>query len=167
METVLAAVLSAIIAALVTWRGVERQVRIRNVTEERAKWRERVRALAMDLSAGAQDDDVGRRRARMGLRLSLNPYDRLDREIVALLERLGTSASADELELRRLAPRLQLLLKHDWERAKREATWFAPAVDLWRRLRGRPLLPARPDYEAFRRWRTRNPLDQDDALPPS
>jgi hypothetical protein len=72
-----------------------------------------------------------------------------------------------EGDLERLGVRLELLLKHDWERAKLEAGW----VPHWLRGVGRafvrPRLRPRPTYSAVREWRLRRPINVDELPPPS
>ena len=165
MESVIVGVLSALIAGFAAWQAGERQVRIRNVTEERAKWRARVRELAVDLSGAGAGEPGAVDRAVVGLRLLLNPYDQLDREIVALLDGLQSDAP-DRDQLARVVVRLQLVLKHDWERAKREASWTGQVADTFRRALGMTPRPTRPDYRAFSAWRQRNPIRLEDELPP-
>ncbi len=46
------AVLSAMVAALVTLRSSERKIEIENVTQERAKWRDKIR-----LKGGREKED--------------------------------------------------------------------------------------------------------------
>lgn len=135
MESVIVGVLSALIAGFAAWQAGERQVRVRNVTEECAKWRAKVRELAVDLAGAGAGGPGASDRARVGLRLSLNPYDPLDREIVALLDGMKADAP-DPDDMARGAVRLQLVLKHDWERAKREARWTGQAADALRRACG-------------------------------
>jgi hypothetical protein len=114
---------SAAIAAWVAWHAAERNALLANVTQERAKWRDRIRRLAEELQGAASKGDRDLiRRLRVALRLSLNPWDDRDREIVALLGLLAADPT-DEAILERIVVRLELLLKHDWERGKAEASW--------------------------------------------
>jgi hypothetical protein len=149
---------SAAIAAWVAWHASKGNALMANVTQERAKWRERIRQLADDLQDAVSKQDAALiRRVRVAFRLSLNPWDDRDREIVALLERL-VHHSAEEGLLERIVVRLELLLKHDWERAKAEATW---------RGLGRQTMPARraasprAGVDSLAKLRTQRPLAQD------
>jgi hypothetical protein len=172
MSDALLALAAAVAGALVALWTSERHHRLTNVTAERAAWRARVRELAADLIAGSDEDTgeagltVRRRRAAVVLQLSTNPFDPLDREIVELAGRIASANDPDLTETRLLALRLQLLLKHDWERAKAEASWSGTLSSLARRMTGRSERPRRPDYARFIDWRMRNPRDMDDRLPP-
>lgn len=165
LSSVLIGILAAVITGFVAWHLGERQVRIRNVTEERAKWRDRLRALAADLAAVPEDKPLERRKAAMGLRLLLNPYDELDRELVAILNRMEKDGLSPT-DLQQFSLRLQLLLKHDWERAKREASWAGAPIDRARRLLRLKTKPARPNFNALRAWRSRNAINPYGDLPP-
>lgn len=146
--------LSALIGAIVAWHLSERQALVANVTLERAKWRERIRSLACELqSAVARGDEGDLGRLRMAFRLSLNPWDAQDREIVALLSLL--IADRDRVgDLEAVAIRLELLLKHDWERAKAEASWFA-----FRSRSGPRGRKSRAGADDLSRFRARYPID--------
>jgi len=77
--------------------------------------------------------------------LILNPFDKEDRAIVALIHQL--KSNADESHLTEFADRIALLLKHDWERAKWEAedNWFLSSD-----IDAEPK-PKRINYEQFKR----------------
>lgn len=166
MTDVFLALVSASVGAVVALWTSERQLRLANVTAERAVWRERIRGLAGDLATSADDGDA-RLRAAVGIQLSTNPFDELDREIVELAMRIAKAQKPDDEDLSRVMLRLQLLLKHDWERAKLEAGWGG-AIAAWsRKLLGRGPSPARPDFARSVAWRERHALDLDLRLPPA
>ncbi len=173
MSDALLALAAAVAGALVALWTSERHHRLTNVTAERAAWRARVRELAADLIAGTEPgaDETGfavrRRRAAVVLQLSTNPFDPLDREVVDLAGRIASANDPDRTETRLLALRLQLLLKHDWERAKAEASWSGTLLSLARRMTGRNEQPRRPDYSRFVDWCTRHPHEIDNRLPPT
>jgi hypothetical protein len=112
-------VIAALVAALVALVTTERRLAAENVTQERTKWRDKVRCLADDVYkaflVGESDANVYQR-LRAQLTLRLNPHDKLDQQILELI-RVDGAGSADEF-----IQRVALLLKHDWERAKREAS---------------------------------------------
>lgn len=124
--TVVAASVSGIVAAVVS--GVvsvftsERRISAENVIQERTKWREHIRRLAEKIDqaivSGADANRLHDLRDRLELRL--NPHDRLDQEVLALVapaEDAYARERANEFNLH-----IALLLKHDWERAKWEAS---------------------------------------------
>lgn len=172
MSDALLAFLAALAGAAGALWTSERNHRLENVTAERAAWRARIRLLAVDLLAGpdkAGDADApqARKRAAAAIRLSTNPFDPLDREIVEIADRISAATSPDSSDLGLLALRLQLLLKHDWERAKTEASWTRTVLSAVRRLLRLPDRPKRPGYAAFVDWRERHPIASDVRLPPT
>jgi hypothetical protein len=115
------AVVAAMVSAWVSLRNSARVVRAQYITAERAKWRDRVRCVALEInkSAIARDRD---RLAELSVELTLflNPIDPMDAEIVDLVRNLRDSHTPRALG-QEILERVALLLKHDWERAKREA----------------------------------------------
>lgn len=155
LPTLMPVLISSAIAAWVAWHASERNVLMANVTQERAKWRERIRRLAEELqTAVSQGDVIALRRLRVAFRLSLNPWDGRDREIVALLALLADDDGRDLL-LERIVIRLELLLKHDWERAKAEASWRGLGHNATPRRR--PAAP-RAGVDTLEKSRTQSPL---------
>lgn len=119
LQTILtSSAISAVIAAIVALRSAERRITIENVTQERAKWREKVRSSAAEVSAALFARDAAALvKAKLALSLLLNPLDENDRAIIKVIsgDRFGP-AQAEEFHIH-----VSLLLKHDWERAKKEA----------------------------------------------
>ena len=118
-------VVVALVAGLVSLRTSERQIAIENVTKERTKWREKIRATARDIHAAAVAGDLAKLQSlHLDMALSLNPDDHEDAEILRCI-RVLDSNNSDTTEL---TYRLALLLKHDWERAKWECRrpWWRP-----------------------------------------
>lgn len=171
MSDALLAFLAAVAGAAAALWTAERNHRLANVTAERAAWRVRMRDLGTDLIVGPEENgaagpSVSRRRAAAAIRLSTNPFDPLDREIVDLADRVATADEPDPTDVRVLALRLQLLLKHDWERAKAEVSWAGALLSSVRRVLGLGDRPATPNYRAFVDWRQRNGIPLDMRLPP-
>lgn len=155
LPTLMPVLISSAIAAWVAWHASERNVLMANVTQERAKWRERIRRLAEELqTAVSQGDVIALRRLRVAFRLSLNPWDDRDREIVALLSLLMDDDQRDLL-LERIVIRLELLLKHDWERAKAEASWRGLGRNSTPKRRATALRAA---VDTLEKSRTQSPL---------
>ena len=114
-------VVAALVAALVSLRVSERQIAIENVTKERTKWREKIRRIAIDVHKGVDAKESDKLfLLHTELALSLNPEDDEDHAILLCLTRLATDGSASD-GIDEFKHRIALLLKHDWERAKREA----------------------------------------------
>jgi hypothetical protein len=108
-------VISAAITAIASRRGSERAIRIENITKERAKWRDKIRELALGVQEAAAKKDSSE--LRLQLCLNLNPLDKKDRDITALI----SEASKSDDKIIEFSDRVALLLKHDWDRAKSEA----------------------------------------------
>ncbi|SHG17618.1 hypothetical protein [Vibrio gazogenes] len=118
-------VIAALVAALVSLRTNERRIHIENVTQERAKWRNSMRCLADSLIKSTQKSDSTEISALCSqLALNVNPFDKEDISLIEAAEKLATSDDKGA-QIKEFTERMSLLLKHDWERAKREAKpWF-------------------------------------------
>jgi len=129
------AVIAAFVSALFSVLTAERRIAAENVIQERKNWRDKIRELASEVhEALVGIDEAKLRELRARFSLLVNPHDTQDQEILALITAAHTTHS-DEF-----TQRVALLLKHDWERAKREAS-------LWRRVWER--VPARVPFTAF------------------
>ncbi|WP_085276212.1 hypothetical protein [Pseudogulbenkiania subflava] len=118
-------VMAALVAALVSLRTNERKINIENVTQERAKWRGAIRALADGLvKATREGDNQAIEYFCTQLSLNVNPFDNEDKGLIQAVKQLTTTENKD-YQLSEVIDRISLLLKHDWERAKRESRpWF-------------------------------------------
>lgn len=117
--------IAALVAALVSLRTNERKIHIENVTQERAKWRNAMRGLADLLIKATRAGDfqtIGFHCSQLAL--NVNPFDVEDKALIQAAELLAT-AENNSVQVKEFTERMALLLKHDWERAKREARpWF-------------------------------------------
>jgi hypothetical protein len=138
-----AAVVAAIVAGWVSLRTHARTIKIENITKERADWRDEIRKKALETHQAAEVGNT-RRLSELALEfaLVLNPLDKEDRPIVALIHQLPY-AEGKEKSLTEFGERIALLLKHDWQRAKAEAG-SVPWI-LWR-----PFVH-RKSYEKFKK----------------
>jgi len=118
-------VLAGLVAALVSLRSSERKIHVENVTQERAKWRNAMRELANAIiTAATSDKAVETKRQSAQLALNVNPFDTEDIGLVEAAKKFSTSTDLNS-HIEEFTDRMTLLLKHDWERAKREAQpWF-------------------------------------------
>lgn len=84
-----------------------------------------MRALADSLVKAAREGnakEVERQRAQLAL--NVNPFDAEDKALVETAKKFSGGADIDG-QISEFIDRMALLLKHDWERAKREAhPWF-------------------------------------------
>jgi hypothetical protein len=142
------AVIAAVVAGIVALLTSERQLAAENVIQERKNWREKIRDLAADvyhaINSGESDENKFRElRAKLALRL--NPHDAEDQKILELVA--PDVSRADEFN-----QRVSLLLKHDWERAKRDASlWRLVCKTPPARVRFQDYQPGR--HHTYSRWR--------------
>lgn len=102
-------------------KNAERKILIENITQERAKWREKIRTKAIEVhKAAVKGDRVWLAELKLAFATSLHPYDPEDNLILDVIERLKNEKDRDA-KLEEFSDRLSLLLKHDWQRAKQEA----------------------------------------------
>jgi type II secretory pathway pseudopilin PulG len=112
---------SARTAALVAEKNSERKILIENITQERAKWREKIRTKSMEAhKAAIQRNTIWLAELKLSFATSLNPTDHEDDLILNLIDKLKDEKDR-ETKLEEFSDRISLLLKHDWERAKNEA----------------------------------------------
>jgi len=125
-------VVGGLIAGFVTLRRGERKIQIENVTQERAKWRNKIRAKALEVHHAANSgnsDDLAE--LVLNFALNLNPLDEEDRAILMVIKSFSIQENQKE-KLDEFSDRVSLLLKHDWDRAKHEAK---PGIFWWRKPR--------------------------------
>lgn len=123
------AIIGGLLTAYIAWRNAERSIEIKQITEERAKWREKIRSLVEEIvvlycQSNRSPKAIATYRCR--LVTSLNPKDRHDKEIVDHFDSLFFNEHDDnDTSIKRFTRRISLLLKHDWERVKWDClSWF-------------------------------------------
>lgn len=119
----LSGALVAWITTLFTIRKDEKNVYIKQITEERTKWRTEIRTITQKIVASLSHKTMSIRekhilRAELALRLS--PFDEQDKKILATYDSLDGS----KIKLDEFTQIISLLLKHDWERVKWESMPF-------------------------------------------
>jgi hypothetical protein len=125
-----AALVGAAIGAAASLRTNARNIKIENITKERAKWRDKVRKIALAVQKDAvKPDATALEEHHLQFSLILNPFDNEDCGILRLIREFKSDAS--ESRLTEFADRIALLLKHDWERAKWEANddWSLSTIE--------------------------------------
>lgn len=122
LPTVLSSgVLAGLVAGLVTLRMSERKIAIENITQQRQIWREKIRCLANHLKKSYKSGEKDTLHDHyIELQLLLNPEDDNDQSILDTVWEMIEAKGSDDRHIV-LSEKLSLLLKHDWERAKREA----------------------------------------------
>ena len=111
-----------------------------NVTQERAKWRTKIRELSLVTHRASCSGDLNRLgELVMEFATNLNPFHAEDEAVIDIVYKLSTTSDKDILLLE-FRERISLLLKHDWQRAKYEALpWFFRIVE-----------PKRVSYESYK-----------------
>lgn len=133
-------VVGGLVAGFIALRTSERKIQIENVTQERAKWREKIRSKSMEVhQAAVACDSTKIAELHLEFSLNLNPFDQEDEGILAVIDTLKNRDTLD-VKLSEFTVRVALLLKHDWERAKHEAK---PLLFRW-------CPPKRATYEKFK-----------------
>ncbi len=115
-------VVAGLVAGLVSLRVAERRIAIENITQERAKWRDRIRLKAADAFVAIRTSDQSAiAELQSAFSLLLNP---LDPEDIAIVNSIAPGEGKPD-QAKEFSDRVALLLKHNWERAKHEARpWF-------------------------------------------
>jgi len=111
-------VVASVIAAFVsTWVG-QRKISIENITQERTKWREKIRERSLEVHiAIINKDKVALEKLHAEFSLIVNP-----KKDIEILNCIKVPNDEKEIDLsNEFISRTSLLLKHDWERAKKEA----------------------------------------------
>jgi len=135
-------VLTALVTALFTRKSHEETIALKYITEERAKWREKVKETMAVLNEAIHTPKLnsGRlnktRKASTYLKLSLNPDPKhsIDRDILECITSLCDKPEYGGFVV--LEQKVALLLKHDWERAKIEAKTPVPSAVLFASIIG-------------------------------
>ncbi len=113
--------IGSIIGSYLQKRINDKNNSLKHITDERRKWRERIRELIPQLR---NDNNVNVEKIASELQIRLNPEDPKDLYIVKKLKNLSQN-SADKNKLKdEIENAVSFLLKHDWERVKIESAYF-------------------------------------------
>ncbi|MBR0415079.1 MAG: hypothetical protein IJI67_08415 [Clostridia bacterium] len=120
-------VLTALIAAIVTYVNFNKEARLKRITDERMKWRDSIRKIANQLTVA----ENGKRKevflVLTKLQLLINPNGKFDNtnimsdgHIWELIDEIKKEEEINQEKIELLVLYLSALLKFDWERAKAE-----------------------------------------------
>ena len=113
-----------VLTAFATWSIAQRRIAAQHVIAERAKWRNDIRTKALLVhDAMLRGETATVARLKIDLAARLNPFDRHDQELLKCMV-VKDSDKARQCAACEFARRISLLLKHDWDRAKLEASVF-------------------------------------------
>ena len=113
-------VVAGLVAAFVAIWTTQVKISIENITQERAKWRNKVRDKALEVHNAIVDKDekkIGQLKVEFSV--ILNPSDEQDILIIESIKIPETGEGLKQSD--EFSKRIAFLLKHDWERAKLEA----------------------------------------------
>ncbi len=109
-----------VFATFITFWSAERKIAIENITQERAKWRNKIRELASCVNKAMFEGDAHKLSVlKNQFRLLLNPCDENDQIIINLISLEGVDEKEKQAD--KFSVCVSYLLKHDWERAKLES----------------------------------------------
>lgn len=142
MEIVGTGLVAALVSAIVSKVTSDKDSRLRYVTKERERWRHDLRKFVADVNEAFHSSVPQQRRLRVlraEMQVRLNPDDPLDNRILATLDQL--IEDGDNKLLSAFNEQMARLLKHDWERAKLEASGSSsPRKLVWYTLAGAGVL---------------------------
>jgi hypothetical protein len=110
-------VISSLITAIFTKRSNDQNQQVKYITQERQEWRKEIRDKITAFCNTTEINEMKEYRTYLFLRL--NPIDKKDIAIIELMSEI-IDAPDDETKKHDLQWKAAALLKHDWERAKRE-----------------------------------------------
>lgn len=112
-------VIASLLTAIFSKFNNDKNILIENVVKERKTWRDKIRSLVLEAENGFQKKDENRINCILAqLTVLLNPMDKKDIEILESLKK--TKISWDRINIEEFYNKVSLLLKHDWERVKKE-----------------------------------------------
>lgn len=122
-------IFGSLITLLFTRYDKDKSIIIRNITQERQKWREKIRELVVEINENSLNGNWQKvTEARAQFQVLINPYDKNDQDIVDRL--VSLEVNKETSTLREINDSISRLLKHDWERVKRETNFFITAKGL-------------------------------------
>ncbi|ELA8137806.1 hypothetical protein ACEWBT_23810 [Vibrio parahaemolyticus] len=122
-------IFGSLITLLFTRYDKDKSIIIQNVTQERQKWREKIRDLVVEINENSIENNWQKvTEARAQLQVLINPYDENDKDIIDRIVTL--EVNKDTSALLEINDSISRLLKHDWERVKKETTFFITAKGL-------------------------------------
>jgi len=113
-------VVAGLVAAFVSIWTTQIKISIENITQERAKWRAKVREKALEVhNAIVSREEEKLQQLKVEFSVILNPSDAED---ILIIKSIKLPNPGEELKQSdEFSKRIALLLKHDWERVKLEA----------------------------------------------
>lgn len=118
------AVFTALITAYFTKKSNDKNASLKYVTEERQKWRNRIKEIASEIYINkliTDEDKTKFNKLSAEFRLNMNPYPLdQDNDIVHKLQLIEINPN-DKQHREEFVRHVAYMLKHDWQRSKVEA----------------------------------------------
>ncbi|MCR1836995.1 hypothetical protein NSA18_03585 [Pasteurella caecimuris] len=92
----------------------------KNISEERIKWREKIRELSQEIIISQSEPESKKLKLYCELANRLNPTDEADKNILELCKEI-LNEQPKERKIEEFINKTSLLLKDDWERCKHES----------------------------------------------
>lgn len=129
------AVVSAIVSSLVSLINNNINNSLKYITSERTKWREKIREVTKIIVCSNNPNEL--KEALVELEVNLNPHDPKDIEILKIAKEIANEVSnssnsqnnIDESKTK-FTKKISEMLKYDWDRSKRESSFFCRVFDL-------------------------------------
>ena len=116
-------VLSALLTSFFGKLQNDKNIKIENITKERRDWRDKIRNLTKEVNEKFYDNKFEKIKPLISdFETRLNPIDKNneDQKIINTLYLISKLESQKEEKINEFNKRIALLLKHDWERVKKE-----------------------------------------------
>lgn len=132
-QDLIVAIVSGVFSLLSVLIKINRESKLSRITDERTKWREQIRDIALKLSvisinAITAQDEIKLNSILTELKMRINTYGKYredylsDSHIWQCLSKLEDSNKRNNEEKNKLIEFLSALLKYDWQRSKIEAS---------------------------------------------
>lgn len=101
----------------------DKNIKIENITKERRDWRDKIRDLTKEVNDyfyANKFEEIKPLISAFEIRLNPIDKDKEDQEIINILYLISKLKFKEEEKIDEFNKRIALLLKHDWERVKKE-----------------------------------------------
>lgn len=111
---------AASITALITKKNNDKNNMLKYITDERQKWRILIKEKIVELVTTTNNKT--KQKIIAELQLNLNPNDEEDKKIIEVAKKFLNNSGDNKENKEKILELAANLLKHDWERAKAEAS---------------------------------------------
>jgi len=120
-------VVSSFVTSFINKIQNDKNIKIENITKERKAWRGKIRDLTKEINIKFYKNEFLEIKFLISdFVIRLNPNDEEDQKIIELLYLIiKSNKDNDEIKIIEFNKRIALLLKHDWERVKKEVQFLS------------------------------------------